>query len=186
MSREIPIIAPNVIPFSTFSQPLIQVYTQAGEAAFPYASIMGVNVKPIAEVPEHPLETGASREDFIIYKPVELEIKLVLSPSYYQSTYSNIKQFYNNATLLNVQTRVDFYRNFLLYEIPHEENATYYNTIAVTVKLREFIQITTTTSIASRKPSTKTTVNRGTIQPVVPTEEQKTRTSILGGLVYKN
>lgn len=112
MSSELPVISPTSLLFPTSIQPLIRVFTSAGVLAFPYADIVRITINPTAKVPEHPLETGATREDFIIYDPIEIELGLVLSPDYYQSTYANIKNYYNSATLLGVQTKVDFYRDF--------------------------------------------------------------------------
>ncbi len=177
MSREIPIISPTTIPFPLTVQPVVSVFTQTGEPAFPYAEIMSVIVKPESEVPEHPVETGAARTDFIIYKLVELEMTVILRPEYYQSTYENIKKLFYSGELLNIQTKVDYYKEFILSSIPHDETPEYFDTIAMVVKFKEFKQVTTVVQIASANPSNSTSINRGAVQAKPATDEQKKRVS---------
>lgn len=87
------------------------------------AVIMDATVQQKSDMPEHPIESGAKIIDHKIILPVEIDIKLVMPAYLYASVYRELKQLYDESTLLRIKTKMSYYNNMVLQDMPHEENA---------------------------------------------------------------
>lgn len=146
---------------AVFTQDFIQVFTRA-------RAIKAV-VKEQAKVMEHPIENGAIITDHRIILPVEIELSLILQSPDYQDVYKTIRQFYLNGTLLVVQTRSGIYENQLIASMPHEEDPSQYDALAIALSLKQAQFVTASFSAVPKNPHNTSTVQRGTQQPTTPT-----------------
>ena len=90
-----------------------------------------------AKVMEHPVETGATITDHIIFMPIEIELSLMLTSNDYRSVYQQIKDIYLAGRLLTVQTRTATHQNMLIQQLPREESPDVFNGISVALRLKE-------------------------------------------------
>lgn len=145
----------------SFAFDTVAVFNSSFEQIFRDARAIKAVVKEQAKVMEHPLETGAVITDHRIILPVEIELSVILSPSSYQDTYKAIKSYYLNATLLVVQTKSGIYENQLISSMPHEEIPEQYDTITITISLRQALFVTPSGAIVPADPTDTNTVDRG-------------------------
>jgi len=152
--------------FNPFTD-VVGIYTPDFQQVFSSARPLKAVVRPETKLMEHPVETGATTTDFIIWKPIEIELSLLLLPGTYRDVYQTITQLYLSAKLLIVQTKTAVYQNQIIAAIPHEENPDVFDAVTLALKLRE-IQFANTlvgsTNMAPRKPADSNTVDRGTQQ----------------------
>ncbi len=152
------------------------------EQLFPDARPYKVVVNPTSKIMEHPLETGATITDHRVIMPLEIELSVFLTSrgnvQDYRSVYAQLNQAYQKADLLTIQTRTSSYRNMIIYEIPHSEDAEMFDAVAVAVKLREakYVEPQYATlkpeNVADKKQSS--TVAKGEQQnPEVTSAEQR-------------
>lgn len=118
---------------------VIGIYDQTYNQIFSEARPIKASVKEEAKVMEHPVETGATITDFKITLPVEIEIQFLLNSFFYRNVYENIKKAFLDSTLLVIQTRTGTYNNMLIQAMPHDEDPEVYDTVTLTVRLKEVI-----------------------------------------------
>ncbi|MDL2313395.1 hypothetical protein LJC36_00265 [Desulfovibrio sp. OttesenSCG-928-C14] len=138
-------------------------YTQVFRAARPIKA----SVRDEAKLMEHPQESGGTVTDHEVFQPVAIELMLILQPENYRDTYREIKTLYRQGKILTVQTKADSYRNQVIEAIPHEEDPDKFDTIPLTLKLKE-ITIVTAQFQAVYKPKNQAqsdTSDRGEVQP---------------------
>lgn len=124
------------------SADVVAIYDDNFNQIFSGARPIKVTVTEIAKVMEHPIETGATITDHRVIQPVEIEMSMIITGAEYRSVYQQIRQIYQNATLLTVQTRTASYTDMLLNGIPHEEDPDYFDAIAIILKLKEVLFVT--------------------------------------------
>lgn len=148
---------------------VVGVFNQSFQQVFPTARPIKAFVDESARAMEHPVETGTVITDHIIFLPNEIELQMILPADEYRSVYDQIKQLYKAATILSVQTRAATYRNMFIYRMPHEENTELFNTIPLSLRLRQILIIQTTTQTlppaAVKDPLDQSTINNGLQQP---------------------
>lgn len=161
------VISPIISGISSLftAQDQVAVYDQGFTQVFPKARSMKATVKPDKKPMEHPLENGSTTTDHVIILPVEIELSMILLSEDYRDTYNNILQYYNNSTLLIVQTKASTYFNQFIVSIPHEEDPAQYSQISIAIKLKEVLFFTSQNKVIPANPSNNSTVNRGNIQP---------------------
>ena len=152
-------IIDTLLPSFAYDQ--VAVFTQEYDQIFRNARAIKATVKEQAKVMEHPIETGATIGDHIIYLPVEIELNLILAPVDYVNTYKAIKSYYESATLLVIQTKTGIYTNQLIMGIPHEETPELYDAISLTLNLRQALFAVPEFAITPAAPQDSTTVERG-------------------------
>lgn len=167
---------PGLIP--TNAVDVVGVFTQAFQQVFQDARPIKAVIKPLSKLMQHPVEDGTTITDNRIVLPVEIELSLILLPENYKNTYQQIEQYYNDATLLTVQTRVKSYPKQLIAELPHEEDAEMFDTIAVALKLQEVQFVTPQNGLVPKNPSNNPTTDRGTQQGKTA-DEGKSTTSLI-------
>lgn len=129
---------------SSFNAKVDVVGIYSGDGAtfgqmFARARPMRANVRETSRVMEHPVETGATIADHHIINPVEIELPMLIASQDYASTYTQIRQAFVNATPLSVKTRTGIYKNMIIAEMPHEEDAEMYDVITMGLRLRQVL-----------------------------------------------
>lgn len=146
---------------STASADVTGVFTQDFRQVFTNARPVKATVKPSAKLMEHPLETGATITDHRVILPVEIELSLILKSNFYSNAYQEIKQLYDQATLLIVQTRGGVFNNQLIESLPFEENPETYDVLTVALKLKQVQFVTPQYGVVPRNKNQSSTVQRG-------------------------
>ena len=176
-----PNILETLLPTAAYDK--VQVFDQDFNQVFPLARSIKAVVKEEAKVMEHPLETGATITDHRIILPVEIELSLVLVNSY-QDTYSQIRQYYLNATLLNVQTKSGTYYNQLISSMPHEENPDMYDALTLALTLKQAQFATTKIDYSPKNVKQSSEVNRGAQQGLAVTKNSANESLFASLLKY--
>jgi len=159
----------------TFAFDTVALFDQDYNQLFKHARAMKAVVKEQSKVMEHPVENGTVITDHRIILPVEIELTLVLLAEDYANVYKNIRQYYLNGTLLVVQTRSDVYSNQIIDSMPHEEDPTQYDVIALILNLKQVQFVTAQYGVVPKQPKNSNTVKRGTQQTkAAPTEQAST------------
>lgn len=150
---------------------VIGVYLQDFTQIFSRARPLRATVRQTAKVMEHPLETGGVVADHRIINPIEIEFSDVMQAADYKNTYAEIEKYFDNATLLLVQTRTRVYANQLLAELSHDETAEMFDAIPIGLRFKEIIQFTNQSGLFVRDPTKGNTQQRGQQQgnSVIPT-----------------
>lgn len=135
---------------------------------FTEARPLTASVFELADIMEHPLETGAVIADHIVFKPIEIELPLVcVGEIAYRSTYALIRATFNAGTLLTIRTRTGSYPNMVITDLPHEETPDVFDGIAMRVRLREARFVTPKTGLSNEQvqdSKQSSTLNRGSQQ----------------------
>lgn len=135
---------------------------------FTEARPLTASVFELADIMEHPLETGAVIADHIVFKPIEIELPLVcVGEIAYRSTYALIRATFNAGTLLTIRTRTGSYPNMVITDLPHEETPDVFDGIAMRVRLREARFVTPKTGFSNEQvqdSKQSSTLNRGSQQ----------------------
>src|SRR6185437_5631492 len=93
-----------------------------------------------------------------------------------------IKQLFEDGTLLLVQTRADIYEDQFITSMPHVESPDMYDAIAINLKLQEFQTVTPEFAIAPKKPTNASTVDKGNQQT---SDAKPDKTTILDDIFGK-
>ncbi len=121
---------------------VVGVFGAGFQQLFSDARPMKASVKEASKTMEHPVESGATITDHRIILPVEIELLMMLSSTYYRDTYRQIREMYLKGQTLTVQTKSGSYSNMLLAEIPHDEDPDTFDSIMLTLKLKEVLLVT--------------------------------------------
>lgn len=105
---------------------------------------MQATVLEVAELMEHPLEDGSTTADHIVYRPVEIDLPLMLTGDAVSQVFAELRELFRAGTILAVQTRTRLYRSMVLIEIPHDETAEALDAILVGVRFREAVFVEAT------------------------------------------
>lgn len=152
-----------------FSQSMDVVGVYSGfDQVFREARPMAATVKEEAKLMEHPTERGVVITDHMVVMPVEIELVMTLTAESYRDTYQEIKNLFLAGEMLTVQTKTGTYENQIIAALPHEESPDVFDTIDLTLKLKEvkvvqaeFEEVT----FSASKPSQGSTADRGEVQP---------------------
>lgn len=146
-------------------------FSQVFRAARP----MKASIKEEATLMEHPTESGVVITDHMVLKPVEIELAMTLTPDSYRDTYQEIKNLYRNGKILTVQSKTDTYKNQLICALPHEESPEHFDTIILTLRLKEVKIVTAEfrTEYKPQKAEQAKNTDRGEVQPHLQEKPQK-------------
>ena len=175
-----------IVPYVTDA---IQIYGDDYAQLITAARPIKVSVRPEATIPQHPLETGASVSDHIIYKPIEIELSLVLTGSQYADLYQTIYAMWKSGNTYTVQTHVATYSNMCIYKIAHEESAEMMGAVALSMSLTEIMFSTPNvgklpaTAVKSSKHTS--TSERGKQNATTPTATGSALSKIVDGVKSK-
>ena len=85
----------------------------------------------------HPIENGEVITDHRVVLPISISIAVILNPFFYRQTYNLIRNDYNSSQRFSIRTKTHTYNNMYLREIPHEEDASKFDTVTMVL---EFIE----------------------------------------------
>jgi hypothetical protein len=131
-------------PANLFPTPALDVvgvydgYSQVMRSARPVKA----GVKEESKLMEHPLESGAAVTDHKVTQPVEIELMSTLLPADYLSAFQEIRLLFLTGAPLTVRTKAFAYKNMVIAGMPHEENPEVYDSITMTIKLKEVLRVT--------------------------------------------
>ncbi len=110
---------------------------------------IGVSVSISKTFAQHSLENSEVVVDDQYDNPDQLTLRVILNPSDYTSVYKQIKEYYEAITNFTIQTKVDVFTDMYLMGMPHEEDPSMFNTIAMNLSFTQQIIVeSTTTSIS--------------------------------------
>ncbi len=152
------------------NQDVVAIFDQNFNQVFSNARILKVLPKPSAKGMQQPLESGGVTTDHVIILPTEIEVTAMIRQPDIQDTYSLIKQYFLNSTLLYVQTKADIFPDMYISEMPHQEDGDRFDSVSIVISFTHalIVKSKTTTIPAPKNPAYSATVNRGTQQPVAP------------------
>lgn len=141
---------------------------------FSGARPLKAEVKEHAKIMDYPVETGVTLSDHRISLPTEITLPCIVPSSEYSIAYVAIRNAWQSAKLLSVQTRTGTYKNMIIAELPHEEDPELYTAITIYIKMREVIMIApsstapagTLSNFSPANPANSTNVNSGLISAV--------------------
>ena len=161
----------------------VAIFDQNYNQLFREARAIKAVIKEQSKLMQHPIETGAIITDHRIIEPVEIELSLILASADYQDVYKQLRQYYFQATLLIVQTRSGIYQNQLIESLPHEEDPSMFDALAVALSLKEVFYVTPQYGIVPKYPTNATTANRGAQQGTpASTKDVSTLTHVANGV----
>lgn len=129
---------PDLITFPSVSADVVGVFNADNfSQVFVNARPMRCTVGEHARAMEHPLESGQIITDYRIILPVEIDMPVVVNNTFYRDTYQQIRQLYQNSTLLSVQTRSAIYDNMIIASMPHEEDPERYDVLTIKLHFKE-------------------------------------------------
>lgn len=143
-------------------------------------------VRNVASFPKQPLESGATFSDNRIFEPIEIELSMILTPATVSDTYAQMREAYQSAAPLSVQTTVETFDNQYIQGLPFDHTPEVFDTIAVSLKLREvqFVEAQYKAITNARSPRNVTTKPTGQKTPQPATPAQDTGASVLYGLLH--
>lgn len=118
-------------------QDVVAVLNKSLNQVFVGASIIKAEVKEESKVMSHPVESGQTIEDEIVFQPTTVTLSMVLNPVTYRAVYQEIKQLYDKREILTVQTKVNSYASLVIEQLPHDEDGSIFDTIAIAIRLKE-------------------------------------------------
>lgn len=142
------------------SQSLTQLFNNARP--------LKAGVRPTSQLMNRPAETGIILSDHKIINQVEIELPLMISQDFYGAVYQQIKTAFRNSTLLIVQTRTDVYPNMIIQDMPHAETPDIYDSVVVTLKLKEVLFAPAPSTYDPADEANSDTVQSGQQQGIVP------------------
>lgn len=162
------------IRLPTASADVTAVYDQDFNQVFANARPIKAQVNVYSKVMEHPLETGSVITDHSVLMPNEVELSLILISGDFDSVYQQIKQLYQQKTLLTIQTKADLYTNMIISDMPHDEDPAMFDVLSLAMKLKE---VQFVTAQFGTLPASK--VRDKTMASTTQKGEQTTRTPSL-------
>lgn len=168
------------------AQDVVGVFDTSLNQVFSDARPMRARVRDTASFPKQPLETGASVSDNRIFEPIEIELSMVLTPATFRDTFAQIETAYRSTTALSVQLRVRSYDNMYIEAPPHDEAPEFFDTITVTLKLRQvqFVEPQFAALPHVANPRNRSTAHTGQRTPQAATPAQTQGASTLYTLVH--
>lgn len=157
---------------STQQQRYIAILDQDYNKLLDQIIILDVKVKQDKLAMQHTIETGSVITDYTVLRPVEIDISILINTPDYQDIYFQILGYYENSTLLTIQTKTAIYENQFLTSIPHVENAEMYNAFAMVLKFQQAQIVQATYNVSPKYPSNSQIVNRGTQQATAANDQQ--------------
>lgn len=149
----------------SFTSPIQVIDAEGFGGIFSSAQPMQVDVSDESKATEFTVETGESRSDHVIKKPIEITISFMLVNLDARNQFENIRNAKNANTLVTIQTKMSTYERFLIESISHSENANIALGATVDVRFIEWREITPEygelqqASVANKNQSS--TVERG-------------------------
>lgn len=145
---------------------------------FEKAQWLKVKVNDNATAMSHPVEDGSKITDHIVFGLIEIELSAIVD-LYDTTTYSDIKRYYKNRTIVTVQTKTDIYKNMVIIGIPHDEDSEMFSSVGIAIKFIEWdaklpstvkAKVKTVSKAKSKKQTPKKDTGKQKAEPVKDTK----------------
>lgn len=160
----------------TASQDVVGVFDSDGNQLFVDARSIRALINERSKPATHPVEDGGTIGDNVVDLPTEIALEVILRRENFRDTYQQIKAVRDARNLVTVQTKTDSYGNMLLHDFPHDETPEMFDTVAVALKLTEFIlvepQYAQLPAAQVKKKANASTVKTGQKNPAPATAPQ--------------
>lgn len=151
---------------------VVSVLDDTGQQVFAGAQAIRASIGGQIKYMIHPLEDESTTSDHKINLPDTVSLSVILSPESFRDTYQEIKRIARDGVPLTVQTKSDTFINMHIESYPSEESTALFDTIAMTIGLREIETETPTTVLLSvndvANPDDSSTIARGEQSGKVP------------------
>lgn len=145
---------------NTIRVDIVGVYNQDSMTqVFGNARPAKASVRETSKLLNHPAETGVILSDHKVILQNEINIPMVIDSRYWSSTYQQIRNAWLNSTKLAVQTRTGVYRNMVIQNMPHEEDADMFDVITLGLNLKEVQFFAPLTIASGNQPSNYVPLN---------------------------
>lgn len=169
---------------------VIAIYTQNDTEpvqVFSAARPIRASIKEDSKTMDHPLETGSTITDYIIFNPIEIDMSMIIQGENYQNTYCSIRQFFTEATLFTIQTKTGLYSDMIISSMPHQENNEYWDAIPIELKFKQVVFASNSTASFSPEAANDSgTAKRGNLQPKAPSPTQLPNRSAFKHIFQRN
>lgn len=157
----------------------VAILDESFEAVFVGASIIDVSISDTSMQQSQPVESGDEKTDYVVFNPIEIDMKLSVVGEEYEQTYREIEAAYRAQTLLFVQTRVKVYGDMYVAAIPHKETSKNADGFVMAISFKEAMRPVTGVKYAPESKSDATTANRGGQKGKEATPAQEEKSSLL-------
>lgn len=168
--RTLPAV-PAVLPtgMGSSQSDVVGVYTSAYRQIIMGARPIVAQVAPVAMPFDHPLESGGVATDWRVILPTEVTLNVYLTPAEYRATYAAIEALFVGTELFIVQTLVATWKNMMLVAMPHDEDGSTSDLIAMQLRFRQVTLIKAQFQAMGPQqtaaPADQSTVKKGDVQP---------------------
>lgn len=151
----------NILPQQ---QDVVGVFAADFSQVFPDARPTKLTLRRIARPMEHPVETGVTITDHRIIMPMVATLQVIVPNAAYKNTYREIVQLFSNSELLSIMTKVGYWPNFFITEMPHEESPEIFDAVTISLSLKEVLYANSSPVVVPADPTNNPTIKRGLIR----------------------
>jgi hypothetical protein len=169
---------------STAAVDVVGVFDSNFNQLFSNVRPMTAKINEHATFPKHPLESGASFSEHRIIEPIEITLNVIFNGETYVDDYATVKSYYLGVTSMTVQTRTGVYPNMFIEQMPHEETAQTYDTITMSLQLREVQIVQSKTVSVTQNANDSATISKGNQQGTTQTAPTGNSSGTTGSAVY--
>lgn len=170
---------------------VVGVFDSKFNQVFPAARPIKAQVKEVAKLMEHPVESGSTITDHRVILPTEIELTLMLQGDEYRDTYGLIRGYFMKTELLTVQTNTGSYTNMVIEAMPHDETPETFDAAPMALKLKEVLLVTAQfqalppAAVKNTRDASKVKRGEQTGKTETATESGgKKKSSVLYGILY--
>jgi hypothetical protein len=145
------------------SSDVVGVFSESFVQVFRFARPIKVSINPTSKSMDQPLESAATISDHRIILPLEIEVFFIIPSSAYRFTYDEIRQAFDSAESLIVQTRTGIYSDLFIDSMPSDEDPDQYDIIKISIKFKEVKFAKPSFAPAPEKKTSESTKSRGNI-----------------------
>ncbi len=157
----------------------VAILDESFEAVFVGASIVDVSISDASMQQSQPVEKGDEKTDYVVFNPIEIDMKLSVVDDEYAQTYREIEAAYRSQTVLFVQTRVKVYGDMYIASIPHEETSKNSGGFTMAISFKEAMRPVVSVKYAPASRSDSSTARRGGQKGTEPNPSQDKKSSLL-------
>lgn len=157
----------------------VAILDESFEAVFTGASIIDVSISDTSMQQSQPVESGDEKTDYVVFNPIEIDMKLSVAGDEYEQTYREIEAAYRSQTFLFVQSRVKVYGDMYVAGIPHEETSKNADGFIMAISFKEAMRPVTSVKYAPASRTDASTASRGGQKGTAATPAQEEKSSLL-------
>lgn len=140
---------------------------ESGEVLFADSNPMNLTVNEAERITEFQVEDGSTRSDHVVTLPIEIAIELHLREKL-SDEFAKFQEYKKDHKFITVQARTCSYSNMIIEDISHEETVENFGGASLTLRLKEFREVTPETGAMPQEKVAKSrdadTSKRGEIK----------------------